>query len=96
GHKDAVSGYVLHNFAKADQDWLDDVLRGVSDGAAALADGDPARFMNAVGLRLAPPRISAREKPPADTPATPKPATKTPAEVGPEPTALQKLMNRFR
>ncbi len=65
GHKDAVSGYVLHDFAKADQDWLDDVLRGVSDGASALAAGDAAKFMNAVSLRVAPPRSS--EKP------TPKP-----------------------
>jgi len=24
GHKDRVSGYVLHDFAKADADWLDD------------------------------------------------------------------------
>jgi PTH1 family peptidyl-tRNA hydrolase len=25
GHKDAVAGYVLHDFAKADADWLDDL-----------------------------------------------------------------------
>ena len=25
GHKDAVSGYVLHDFAKADADWLEDL-----------------------------------------------------------------------
>jgi PTH1 family peptidyl-tRNA hydrolase len=58
GHKDAVAAYVLNDFAKADQDWLDDLLRGISDGAAALADGDGARFMNAVALRTAPPRSS--------------------------------------
>ena len=29
GHKDAVAGYVLHDFAKADADWLDDLLRGI-------------------------------------------------------------------
>ncbi len=48
GHKDQVSGYVLHDFAKADQDWLDDLLRGVSDGAPDLAAGDSGKFMNAV------------------------------------------------
>ena len=58
GHKDAVAAYVLNDFAKADQDWLDDLLRGISDGAAALAEGDGARFMNAVALRTAPPRSS--------------------------------------
>lgn len=56
GRKELVAPYVLHDFAKADADWLDDLLRGVSDGAAALAAGDPARFQNAVALRVAPPR----------------------------------------
>jgi peptidyl-tRNA hydrolase, PTH1 family len=58
GRKEAVAGYVLHDFAKADEDWLDDMLRGISDGAAALAAGDAARFQNAVALRLNPPRSS--------------------------------------
>lgn len=58
GRKELVSGYVLHDFAKADQDWLDDLLRGLSDGAPALADGDAARFQNAVALRTAPDRKS--------------------------------------
>ena len=65
GHKDAVSGYVLHDFAKADQDWLDDLMRGISDGAPALAADDAARFMTAVSLRVAPARNSGtgREEP---------------------------------
>lgn len=58
GHKDAVAAYVLHDFAKADQDWLDDLLRGISDGAVALAAGDSAKFLNAVSLRTAPARNS--------------------------------------
>jgi len=58
GHKDRVAGYVLSDFAKADQDWLDNVLRGVSDGAPALASDDTGRFQNAVALRTAPPRSS--------------------------------------
>jgi len=58
GHKDAVSGYVLRDFPKADQDWLDDLLRGIADGAASLARGDGGKFMNAVALRMTPPRSS--------------------------------------
>ncbi|KAA8607349.1 peptidyl-tRNA hydrolase, partial [Salipiger aestuarii] len=58
GRKDAVAGYVLHDFTKADQDWLEDLLRGISDGAAALAGGDKGRFQNAVALRVNPPRSS--------------------------------------
>ena len=56
GHKDRVSGHVLSDFAKADADWLDDLMRGISDGAAFLAEGDGARFLNAVALRVAPSR----------------------------------------
>ena len=73
GHKDAVAGYVLHDFAKADQDWLDDLLRGISDGAVALAAGDGAKFLNAVALRTAPARNSGTGGEAAAEPA-PKPA----------------------
>ncbi|MDZ7909742.1 MAG: aminoacyl-tRNA hydrolase [Gemmobacter sp.] len=104
GHKDAVAGYVLHDFGKADQNWLDDLLRGLCDGAPALASGDSARFLNAVALRTAPPRPStgtARAEP-ATSPAPAKaPATKAPAEPAAEApadarSALQKLADRFR
>ncbi|MGB2894369.1 MAG: aminoacyl-tRNA hydrolase, partial [Albidovulum sp.] len=64
GHKDRVADYVLSDFAKADEAWLDDLLRGISDGAPALAAGDAARFMNAVALRTAPPRSTARTEAP--------------------------------
>ncbi|MEX0368877.1 MAG: aminoacyl-tRNA hydrolase [Ruegeria sp.] len=94
GRKELVSGYVLHDFARADEDWLEDVLRGVSDGAPHLAAGDGGKFMNAVALRTAPPRSS----------TTPK--AKTPAEAGGRPavpeaepdtrSAMQKLLDKFR
>ncbi|MEL7106862.1 MAG: aminoacyl-tRNA hydrolase [Pseudomonadota bacterium] len=90
GHKDAVPGYVLRDFPKADRDWLDDMLRGVSDGAAHLAAGDTGRFQNAVALRLNPPRSSTGAK-----------ATKPAPEPAPDPapdnrTTLQKLVDKFR
>ena len=89
GHKDAVPGYVLRDFPKADQAWLDDVLRGCADGAPDLVAGDSAKFMNAVALRVNPPRSGTGDK-------APKPA----AKPAPEPaedtrSALQKLMDRF-
>ena len=97
GHKDAVAGYVLRDFAKSDADWLDDLLRGVSDGAPALAAGDPARFLNAVALRTAPPRSGGGTgpgKPEAGRdPAAP--ADRTPddrADGGP----FARLAERFR
>ncbi len=86
GHKDRVAAYVLHDFAKADEGWLDDVLRGISDGAPALAEGQPDKFMNAIARRVVPARPA--------KPAPPKPAPK------PEPaedtrTPLQKLKDKF-
>ena len=92
GHKDAVANYVLHDFAKADQEWLDDLLRGLSDGAAALADGDAARFMNAVALRTAPPRSSTSVEKPAKPAPAAAPAPAPPAELSP----LAKLKDFFR
>ncbi len=111
GRKELVAGYVLHDFAKAEETWLDAVLTGVSDGAPALASGDAGRFQNAVALRVAPPRSSktpgtgkrpakAQTKPAASIPAkdtAPVPKKTSPA---PEPednrNPLQRLADKFR
>jgi peptidyl-tRNA hydrolase, PTH1 family len=95
GHKDAVAGYVLHDFAKADQEWLDDLLRGLSDGAPFLAAGDGPKFSNAVALRTAPPRPSTGTK------AEPALLPKQHAAAAPLPEAdtrnpLQKLADKFK
>ncbi len=96
GHKDAVAGYVLHNFAKAEEAGLDDLLRGISDGAEALAMGDAARFQNAVALRTTPQRPNTpREGAPESKPAPrPEPAAPTPEPEAKSP--LQRLVDRFR
>jgi PTH1 family peptidyl-tRNA hydrolase len=103
GHKDRVPGYVLHDFGRADQDWLDDVLRGCSDGAPDLAAGDSAKFMNAVGMRVSPQRSSTGKqapKPNTATPTTPAPAPAPAPDQAPEATdtrnPMQKLMDRFK
>lgn len=89
GHKDAVPTYVLRDFAKADQGWIEELLRGISDGAGALAVGDSGRFMNAVSLRIAPPRSSKTAK-----------SEPAPAAPAPEPedarSPLQRLVDKFR
>ena len=92
GHKDAVAGYVLRDFAKADQEWLDDLMRGISDGAEHLARDDGGKFMNAVALRVAPPRSSTSKPKPKPAPA-PKAAEPEPVE---DKSPLQKLMDKFR
>ncbi len=105
GHKDAVPGYVLRDFPKADEGWVDDVVRGVSDGAPHLAAGDSGKFLNAVALRVAPPRSGTGKKAQERTsdPATnaPEPAPAPKADVNTEAEAdtrstMQKLIDRFR
>ena len=92
GHKDAVPGYVLHDFPKADEEWLDDVLRGIGDGAPKLAEGDGPGFLNAIGLRRQPARGDNRKPDPAP------PAPEAAPQPEPEDTRspLQKLADRFR
>ncbi|NOE27450.1 aminoacyl-tRNA hydrolase [Ruegeria sp. HKCCD6157] len=91
GRKEMVSAYVLSDFAKSESDWLDDVLRGVSDGAPHLARDDGGKFMNAVALRTAPPRSSKTTAPKAET-ATKAPP-KPPAD---QRSAMQKLLDKFK
>jgi len=96
GHKDRVAGYVLSDFAKTDQDWLDDVIRGVSNGAGQLAKGDAGKFMNAVALRVAPPRSSTSPKPDQAN-DTPKPDPKVEKQDEPDNRSpLQRLADKFR
>ncbi|MXU64426.1 aminoacyl-tRNA hydrolase [Oceanomicrobium pacificus] len=106
GRKELVSAWVLQDFTKADQAWLDDLLRGISDGAPDLAEGDGGRFMNAVARRLAPARPSTGGKPDkADTgahePRGEKRLSKDPRPAkAPEPepdtrSALQRLVDKF-
>ena len=52
GHKDKVLGYVLGNYAKAEIDDLSDMLGSVAAEAGWLAEGNDARFMSDVALRL--------------------------------------------
>lgn len=89
GHKDRVAAYVLHDFPKSDDAWLDDLLRGIGDGAPALAAGDGPRFQNAVALRVAPPRSS------KSTPK-PKPTTAAQPEDQSAKSPFDKLKDHFR
>jgi PTH1 family peptidyl-tRNA hydrolase len=52
GHKDKVTSYVLGNYAKAEMEPLSDLLAAIAAEAEWLADGDDARFMSEVALRL--------------------------------------------
>jgi PTH1 family peptidyl-tRNA hydrolase len=52
GHKDRVTRHVLGNYAKAELDRLADTIGAIAAEAPWLAEGDDARFMSDVALRL--------------------------------------------
>ena len=93
GDKRLVSNYVLGDFAKADDEWLEPLLRGIADGAPALAAGDAAGFLNAVGLRRPPAPGGPRTE--AARPETAPGRAEPPAEPD-RRSPLQKLADRFR
>ncbi|WP_435141445.1 aminoacyl-tRNA hydrolase [Pseudopelagicola sp. nBUS_19] len=93
GDKNAVSGYVLRDFPRVDADWLDDLFRGLSEGAPHLASGDSGRFMNAVALRVTPSHSSKSNSFNLSKTKS-EPLTESSAQ---EPgSRLQQLINRFK
>ncbi|MBZ0123445.1 MAG: aminoacyl-tRNA hydrolase, partial [Roseovarius sp.] len=90
GRKELVSGYVLQDFAKADRGWLDDLLRGIAEGAPDLAAGHPERFMNALARRVTPAKDRPAAATSAGTPTTPETAEDD------DRSPLQKHIDRFR
>ena len=60
----AVLRYVLHDFSKADRDWLVPLLDAIAEAAPLLARDNEAGFMNRVALLTRPP------KPPKPKPET--------------------------
>ena len=101
GRKDLVTHYVLQDFARADRAWLDDLMRGIAEGAPDLAAGHADRFLNAVARRVVPNR-PARAAPSSgaepDTGGKTKPPAepKAPAAADDSRSALRKLVDRFR
>ncbi|MDA9900452.1 aminoacyl-tRNA hydrolase [Planktomarina temperata] len=93
GHKDAVAGFVLRDFAKADQNWLAALLNGLGNGAVHLAAGDGAKFINAVALQTATPRSSKTTKTAAQKPVQ---TAAAPDKGAPAPSPLQRLLEKFK
>jgi len=74
GEKDAVTGHVLDDFAKADKAWLDPLLDALAEAFPLLLAGDDNGFMNKVVVKTQPPRE--KKTPPA--PASPPPSSAPP------------------
>ncbi len=89
GDKNRVSGYVLHDFSKAEEGWLGPLIEEIARAAPKLAEGDASGFMNAVALATQPPK---EPKPPkVEKPAEPPAGTATDA-----PGPFAKLSGLFR
>jgi PTH1 family peptidyl-tRNA hydrolase len=104
GAKAMVHNYVLGDFAKADQEWLDVLLDAIADAVPLLAKGEDSSFMNRVTLTLRDKLQPTGEddRPPPKAPkqqshvrqARPqKPAVKLP-ESGPMAEMLKKLFGK--
>ena len=52
GHKDRVSGYVLQDFPKTDQSWLDTLVDATAVSAALLVEDNHNRFMTDVSQAM--------------------------------------------
>ncbi len=61
GRPEAVTGWVLRDFSRADAEWLEPLLDAIADAAPYLVREDPANFMNRVAVltRPNPPKVAA-------------------------------------
>jgi PTH1 family peptidyl-tRNA hydrolase len=96
GHKDRVSGYVLHDFAKADYIWLEPLLGAIADEAPQLADGAYDKFQSLVAHRIRSEETEDRvpRAKPAVKRKTPK-AEKKDELASPQGTLAEKLRRWF-
>jgi len=62
GDKDRVSGYVLSDFAKAEQSWLDPLMDACAGHLGLMLAGDEAAFMSRLSLAVQPPKPKAEKK----------------------------------
>ncbi|MCX5578025.1 aminoacyl-tRNA hydrolase [Kaistia terrae] len=86
GSKELVHGYVLHDFAKVDGEWINLLLDAVADNAALLADGKDSTFGNRLHRTLEPEKPV--KQPKADKPAKVDASTKPDAPDKPAPAKL--------
>jgi PTH1 family peptidyl-tRNA hydrolase len=80
GNRERVVGYVLHDFPKADYDWLEPLLAAIADAAPLLADGANDKFQSQVAHQTQSPAEPERKAPRIEKKKTPAPKT----EAAPE------------
>lgn len=85
GHPQAVAGYVLKPFAKADDAWLGPLLDELPRLLPLLLENNTSEFMNQLHLRTAPPGEKPAKKAPKPAPSAKAPAVEAeqPKEASP-------------
>jgi len=87
GDKSRVSGFVLSDFSKSDQTWIDDLLPAISKNLGNLANLEAAKFIQSLSPQSAKKaKTVAAKKPPPKPNTEPTPDTRNP---------LQKLLDKF-
>lgn len=82
GAKELVHGWVLHDFAAADQAWLDPLLDAMAAAAGRLAHDDRSRFTTDLAAALAPDEAAAEERPTKPARREPKQPAAAPHPAG--------------
>ena len=60
GHRDKVSGYVLSDFSKSENGWVDDLIDALARAADDLATGQSDKYQTKVDLLAPPPDAKPR------------------------------------
>jgi PTH1 family peptidyl-tRNA hydrolase len=82
GVKEAVPGYVLHDFPKGDAEWLVPLIDAIADNAALFAEGKDNTVANRLHALSEPAKAAKKDAPNA---AAPKAADARPAAAGEPP-----------
>jgi len=75
GEKSRVSGYVLHDFSKADEAWIEPLLDTIAETIGTLTRGDLSGFQTALGGGSAETPKAAATRGPGTSPRTSRRAT---------------------
>ncbi|MBN9009617.1 MAG: aminoacyl-tRNA hydrolase, partial [Rhizobiales bacterium] len=96
GIKEMVPIHVLHDFHKADRDWLVSLLDAIADNAGLLAEGKDAAFASRVHDQLAPPKPkSEKPRPDKNLPEKPESPSQPPSADKPPENALARGLRRW-
>ena len=95
GDKNRVHNWVLSDFAKSDQQWLEPLLAVIARNSEFLVRGDDAGFSNKVHLMLGANGKSSKKGPPSGNPETPPAKAKTEANSSPDETPSNPFVEAF-